>query len=655
MLLKPRLFLATFAFGLALLAVASASAATVTVTNTADSGAGSLRDALSSANTGDTIDFNLSSCPCTIVTTAPLSITKSLLISGPGASQLTISGNNGHRVITISTPMIAVTLSGLTIANGNSSGSGGGGGILVSTNDLFGAVTISNCVFTNNASPAGSGTNGFGGGVFLAGGVLTIVNTTISSNTSNVGAGVATVPSGGSGETLTLAGCTISNNTAAAGAGGVYVGSTGSLTSSNTIFTNNSGGAPGGSAGAGISNTGSATIHGGSIDTNHFATFGDGAGISNTGTLELIGVSVMNNNAGSSGDGGAIKSSGPLAISQCNISNNQSGGSGAISSSSSLTISDSTIAGNMALGTIQPKAGAGGILQSAGTATISGCTISGNKTNGTGGGIVMKGSMTLTNSTISGNQVSVLAGNALGGGIYCGNGGTSNLSNCTIAFNSATTMGGGVVETDSGTTVNVDNTIIALNTSSTGPDLFGSFVSDGFNLIGATSNSFAQGFTNGTKGDIVGNLGAGAINPLLNPLADNGGLTQTHALQTNSPAIDKGNSRFGVVADQRGFPRFNDIASVANALGGNASDIGAFEFGDSTLRITSITRPSNGHIILRGIGLPNASHSVQAAPTPNGPSFVTIDPVLSDPSGNLQYDDATAFNLTDRFYRFTFP
>jgi hypothetical protein len=82
----------------------------------------------------------------------------------------------------------------------------------------------------------------------------------------------------------------------------------------------------------------------------------------------------------------------------------------------------------------------------------------------------------------------------------------------------------------------------------------------GYNLDSGTSCSFA-----------TENNSLSSTNPMLGPLADNGGPTKTHALLEGSPTIDKGNS-FGATADQR---------SVSRPLG-PASDIGSFEFMDTT-------------------------------------------------------------------------
>ena len=66
----------------------------------------------------------------------------------------------------------------------------------------------------------------------------------------------------------------------------------------------------------------------------------------------------------------------------------------------------------------------------------------------------------------------------------------------------------------------------------------GLFTSLGHNLIGQTNG--CAGFTNGVNGDKVGSILTGAINPLLGPLANNGGTTQTHALLPSSPALNAG-------------------------------------------------------------------------------------------------------------------
>jgi hypothetical protein len=102
------------------------------------------------------------------------------------------------------------------------------------------------------------------------------------------------------------------------------------------------------------------------------------------------------------------------------------------------------------------------------------------------------------------------------------------------------------------------------------PDTHGSYISQGYNLIGNVS-TFTTGF-NG-PGDQVGTEAA-PIDPKLGPLAANGGPTLTHALLANSPAIDQGSCSKGTGADQRGVFAMT-LPKVLNADGG--CDIGAFE------------------------------------------------------------------------------
>ncbi len=72
------------------------------------------------------------------------------------------------------------------------------------------------------------------------------------------------------------------------------------------------------------------------------------------------------------------------------------------------------------------------------------------------------------------------------------------------------------------------------------------------------------------------------------------------------------------------------------------------------LRITAITRLTNGHVFLEAIGVPNMQHSIQANDL-SPSNFSTIGTASADSIGGLQYDDASAVGQTRRFYRLTFP
>jgi len=194
-----------------------------------------------------------------------------------------------------------------------------------------------------------------------------------------------------------------------------------------------------------------------------------------------------------------------------------------------------------------------------GTATITSSTIANNSASSSGGGIYNQAAtLTLTNDTIANNSATA------GGGIYTfGFGASITLTNCTIAGNSCTGFnneGGGIYQGIGNPTTILKNTIVALNTADEGPDIDGAITSQGHNLIG--NNKDVSGFA---ESDFVGTVD-NPIDPLLGPLQDNGGPTQTMALQEGSLAIDTGDPDGAPALDQRGFAR------------DSFPDIGAFEF-----------------------------------------------------------------------------
>jgi CSLREA domain-containing protein len=277
--------------------------------------------------------------------------------------------------------------------------------------------------------------------------------------------------------------------------------------------------------------------------SNGVDDLGESAGaIHNAGTLSLTGCTISGNVGNT--EGGAIFNSGTLNVNSSTISGNTGARGGGVCNSGDAavaTITNSTISGN--------SAPTGGGIENgsfrASKLTINNCTISGNTAASTGGAIFNTSTdatvgVTIANSTISGNTTT--AANSNGGGISNSSGGTCKLF----------------------------STIVAKNTATTGPDIdnVGTVTSQGYNLIGNNQNTNMKA----TTGDQIGTPG-NPIDPRLDPLHDNGGPTQTQALLTNSPAIDKGSSG-GSTLDQRGFTRPVDTP-VANADDG--SDIGAYE------------------------------------------------------------------------------
>jgi hypothetical protein len=157
--------------------------------------------------------------------------------------------------------------------------------------------------------------------------------------------------------------------------------------------------------------------------------------------------------------------------------------------------------------------------------------------------------------TISGNNA------LIGGGLF--NGGNSQLISVTVAYNE----GIGIYNEIEGI-LSLKNSIVINNTPSPfefGADCYGTFDWVCYSLIGDTTDCYLTGFQ---KANILGQ------DPLLGPLADNGGPTKTHALLPGSPAIDAGN-RSGLSVDQRGYKRPINVIGIPNVSDG--ADIGAYE------------------------------------------------------------------------------
>ncbi len=157
------------------IAVSPAQAATRLVTNTNDSGPGSLRQTIAAAAPGDTITFAPEVSGTIILTSGELSLNKDVTITGPGAKQLIISGNNASRVISV-TVGIAVTLTDLAVADGRTGGNGAG---------IYnaGALTlISDLIYNNNGAVTDYYPQG-GWGIHNAGGTLILTNSEVYNNT----------------------------------------------------------------------------------------------------------------------------------------------------------------------------------------------------------------------------------------------------------------------------------------------------------------------------------------------------------------------------------------------------------------------------------------------------------------------------------------
>jgi CSLREA domain-containing protein len=284
-----------------------------------------------------------------------------------------------------------------------------------------------------------------------------------------------------------------------------------------------------------------------------------------------------------------------VAISGLKITNGSASGDlggGIYNDHAMLTVTNSTVSGN--------SAGFGGGIYNDGysgsaTLTISNSTVSGNSASSWGGGIYNDGghtgnaTLTVTNSTVSGNS----AGGYGGGVLNDGFGGSAPLTitNSTFSGNSAGVGGGGIFNDGTGSdsaTLTIGDTI--LNAGALGANISnssGTVTSLGYNLSSDNGGGFLT-----VTGDQI------ATNPMLGALAYYGGPTATHILLTGSPAIDKGKNVNSLATDQRGFSRTVDDGSIANASGGDGTDIGAFERQpsdiDPTLIVTKTADTNDG-------------------------------------------------------------
>ena len=299
------------------------------------------------------------------------------------------------------------------------------------------------------------------------------------------------------------------------------------------------------------------------------------------GSAALAGLTISGGNASSGG--GLYDHGGMLSLTDCSVSGNTAtvGGGLYISQGGATSLTNCNLSGNSA------RYSAGGLFNW-GTATLTNCTLSSNNTARGGGGLFndQGGTATLTNCTLSGNTA---AGD--GGGLY-NDGGTTNLTltNCTVSANSAP-YGGGL--RNFGTAM-LTNTIVAGNTS---VDVSGP-ISGSNNLVGG--------------------------NPLLAPLGDYGGPTQTMGLLPGSPAIGK-----GITADDPGTSTPITTDQRGLKLDSPAPDIGAFQ--------------SQGFILTPVAGSNSQSTMAGAAfANPLAVSVTANDPLEPVDGGVVNFGVATA-------------
>ncbi|WP_287324477.1 right-handed parallel beta-helix repeat-containing protein [Okeania sp. SIO1F9] len=296
---------------------------------------------------------------------------------------------------------------------------------------------------------------------------------------------------------------------------------------------------------------------------NDFGDDPDGGGVSiRNGQLNVVDSTISGNKVtGGLSDGGGIYGwYSDITVTNSTISGNTlegtalGSGGGIYNRHGNTTIANSTIANNSTLMTSEfGSADGGGIFSRNGDLEITNSTVSGNSAVGLdrtdGGGVYSKnGNLTVANSTISYNST---AGNSADGGGIFSSSGIATITNSTIYGNSADGRGGGLFS--EGRT-NLTNTIIA---NSTGRDAVLKTSKIDTNVNNLIEDGHYNPFLSGDPG--------------LGPLQNNGGSTETHALLSDSIAIDAGDNggATGLTFDQRG----QEFDRIVNGT----VDIGAYE------------------------------------------------------------------------------
>jgi hypothetical protein len=489
-------------------------------------------------------------------------------------------------------------------ANGGGGGFGGGGG---GAGGGFGFGGGS--IYGGNGGPGGSsgagggGGAGLGGAVFARAGAVSVLGSTFTINQAISGAGGGPFYSppvaygGGNGQ----------------GVGGAIFVLDAALNLAGNTFTGNS------------ASTAQPILGGSTVVVN--------ANDSGPGSLRQA-VLVANN----TGAAAAITFTNTLSGQTITLT------SGQLTLSSSVTIDASSLPGGIQLngnassrifevlgGSIvvldsltltngRANGGSGGAILNAGNLTVNRCTLVGNKADLYGGGIENNGpqSLVINQSTFTANQCSGSGGAALDISV-----GPVTVQHCTVAGNVATSNGGtgGIANYSSGVTIS--NSIVAGNSAAIAVNLDGNSITfTGVNL------------TNG--------------NPVLAPLGNYGGRTQTMPPLPGSPAIDVATNGTSFTTDQRGQPR----------IVGAFADLGAVEGTfNPNYPLVNFTKLGSGNVQFAFTNLSGPSYRVLASTNVAAPlnTWINLGAPTESPAGTFTFADLGATNYPSRFYRVTTP
>jgi large repetitive protein len=530
------------------------------------------------------------------------------------------------------------------LASGRNSG-GTGGGVACGAG---GVIIVEDSTIIGNSSESG-------GGLYVGDdGAITVTNSTISDNSAlhvfegatDVGRGGGIF--GGQSSTISVTDSTVSSNSTGRYGGGAFAGTGSGITVSNSTINGNTAGYDGGGifgeAGSAIIvadsvlNVNSAMRYGGGIGTAHQQSMlsitnsmisnnmaGDGGGIYGSGSEMTVMNSTISGNwcrtpGWADGLGGGIFSKNTqCTLTNVTISGNSAYRGAGIYKSSNLTITDSIISDNSAV------SDGGGVYLLASTANITDSVIRDNSSGDRGGGVfnagqrsntpvsltnllitgnwalnnggginVRSGKFTVTNSTITENHSS-----QIGGGVGTDGSGVIVITNSTIIHNSADYASGGIEVYYTLGRVRLNNTVVALNTAPSYPnvrDLWSSLVTNN-TLIGGT--------------------------PMLTgPILNLDGTTLYYMPKPDSPLVNAGDNSLAVDAD--GLPLAADQIGRSRIVD-SMVDIGAAEL---PIEPVLAVAPSGSLDIPEGASL---TLDVSLTSEPSAPITVSID---RQPDGN---------------------
>ncbi len=512
---------------------------TPTIFTDGGAGSGSLRAAIISTNlnvtaNSDTISLNSGTYTLTIsnasskqengALTGDLDITQkshTVIIQGKGTTGAgaTIIDASAlmDRVFHIVNPGTVVQFNNLVIRGGLARDNGTTGAVADTTvaygGGIFsngGTITLNNVVLQSNTVRGGLALNASGGGLYSSGGSLTLTNSTLSANTADGGEISYATFPSPHGD----------------GLGGGLAALNATTTITNSTFESNIafGGSSPGTTG------GTTTYHGG----------GEGGGLYSNGGSATIKMSTFSSNVAKSGVGGGRTGfnatdfgTDPFGSYIADLLQGNGTGGGVFVRGSTTLIQASTFANNQAVSTStsgNPVARGGAVFSSGGVTTIEASTLANNSA--------------VNNHTGNGGSVILSTSDGLGGNLAVGPTITYAPSSGKIDNSGSAKLSSNIILSGNG-----GNLTLQGNATWTG-----------------SSNVIPVGGS-GLTGTIV-------ADPMLSPLGNYGGPTQTLALLPGSPALSGGLAVSGLTTDQRGVARTSPI------------DIGAFQSRGFTVTVS---------------------------------------------------------------------